>query len=241
MGNVVQLVTVRQPECLNDFALQPTSRYKLESILDRTLPLPEHGICGVILYGLYGTGKTTMARLLPGLIETARTTDVLDSFTAGQITDVVGPIVDYHACASGQNSTTLIQSVQNKTSYIAFNASDLHYMILDEIDNLTDLAQASFKAIMNRTNVVFIMTTNHLDKVDLGIQNISILIDMNLPPPQQWRPILRRVFTDAGLAPPVDAILDQTVIAGRGSARSIFSDVVLSANHRVRTGEAAND
>jgi len=36
----------------------------------------------VILYGLYGTGKTTMARLLPGLIETARTTDVLDSFTA---------------------------------------------------------------------------------------------------------------------------------------------------------------
>lgn len=241
MGNVVQLVTVRQPECLNDFALQPTSRYKLESILDRTLPLPEHGICGVILYGLYGTGKTTMARLLPGLIETARTTDVLDSFTAGQITDVVGPIVDYHACASGQNSTTLIQSVQNKTSYIAFNASDLHYMILDEIDNLTDLAQASFKAIMNRTNVDFIMTTNHLDKVDLGIQNRSILIDMNLPPPQQWRPILRRVFTDAGLAPPVDAILDQTVIAGRGSARSIFSDVVLSANHRVRTGEAAND
>lgn len=241
MGNVVQLVTVRQPECLNDFALQPTSRYKLESILDRTLPLPEHGICGVILYGLYGTGKTTMARLLPGLIETARTTDVLDSFTAGQITDVVGPIVDYHACASGQNSTTLIQSVQNKTSYIAFNASDLHYMILDEIDNLTDLAQASFKAIMNRTNVVFIMTTNHLDKVDLGIQNRSILIDMNLPPPQQWRPILRRVFTDAGLAPPVDAILDQTVVAGRGSARSIFSDVVLSANHRVRTGEAAND
>ncbi|MFN5792023.1 MAG: AAA family ATPase, partial [Burkholderiales bacterium] len=214
MGNVVQLVTVRQPECLNDFALQPTSRYKLESILDRTLPLPEHGICGVILYGLYGTGKTTMARLLPGLIETARTTDVLDSFTAGQITDVVGPIVDYHACASGQNSTTLIQSVQNKTSYIAFNASDLHYMILDEIDNLTDLAQASFKAIMNRTNVVFIMTTNHLDKVDLGIQNRSILIDMNLPPPQQWRPILRRGFTDAGLAPPVDAILDQTVLAG---------------------------
>ena len=64
MGNVVQLVTVRQPECLNDFALQPTSRYKLESILDRTLPLPEHGICGVILYGLYGTGSndTSMAQ-----------------------------------------------------------------------------------------------------------------------------------------------------------------------------------
>jgi hypothetical protein len=79
------------------------------------------------------------------------------------------------------------------------------------------------------------------DKIDQGIQNRSILIDMNLPPPQQWRPILRRVFTEAGLQPPADAILDQTVLAGRGSARSIFSDVVLSANHRVRAGEAAND
>jgi len=241
MGNVVKLVTVRQPECLNDFALQPTSRYKLESILDQTLPLPEHGVCGVILYGLYGTGKTTMARLLPGLIETARTTDVLNSRVAGQVIDSVDPCFDYHACASGQNSTNLIQTIQNKTSYIPFNASSLHYVILDEIDNLTDLAQASFKAIMNRTNVVFVMTTNHLDKVDLGIQNRSILIDMNLPPPQQWRPILRRVFTDVGLSPPADAVLDQTVVAGRGSARSIFSDVVLSVNHRIRTGEAAND
>ena len=65
-------VKVHQPECLDDFALQQNSRYKLESILDQTLPFPANGVCGIVLYGLYGTGKTTIANLLPGLIDTSK-------------------------------------------------------------------------------------------------------------------------------------------------------------------------
>ena len=40
-------VKVQQPECLDDFALQQNSRYKLESILDQTLPFPANGVCGI--------------------------------------------------------------------------------------------------------------------------------------------------------------------------------------------------
>jgi replication-associated recombination protein RarA len=65
-------VTVPEPRCLDDFALQLTSKFKLESILDLTLPFPANGVCGIILYGLYGTGKTTLANLLPGLIDFAK-------------------------------------------------------------------------------------------------------------------------------------------------------------------------
>jgi len=103
--------------------------------------------------------------------------------------------LEYHPCTQGQNGVSLITSIQNGTSFVAWNASGLHYVILDEVDLLTDAAKASFKALMNRTNVVFIMTTNHLNEVDPGVQNRSVLVDMNVPPAAHWRPILRRIYT----------------------------------------------
>ena len=82
------------------------------------------------------------------------------------------------------------------------------------------------------------MTTNHLSQIDPGVQNRSVLIDMNVPPATHWRPLLRRVYTNSGLTAPADAVLDQVVEAGRGSARSIFSDVVMSANQAQRASQS---
>jgi DNA polymerase III delta prime subunit len=229
-------VTVAAPQCLDDFALLAISRQKLESILDQTLQFPGNGVCGLILHGLYGTGKTTLAQLLPGLIETARVDPSASTIATGQILDTQTPAYQYHPCVQGQNGLSLINQIQNVTSFVPWNSSNLHYVILDEFDLLTDAARANFKALMNRLNLVFIMTTNHLDQIDLGVQNRSVLVDMNVPPAEQWRPILQRVYLNANLTPPPDAVLDQVVKAGRGSARSIFSDVVLAANQARRAG-----
>ena len=236
MASKFQPVTVQAPKCLNDFALQPNSRFKLESILDQTLQFPANGVCCILLYGLYGTGKTTIARLLPGLLETARVDVNATSIDPGDIVDTQDPHELYQACAQGQNGAHLIQSIQNMTNLIAFNQSGFHYVILDEVDNLTELAQASFKAILNHHHVVFIMTTNNLNKIDLGIQNRSVLIDMNTPPADLWRPILRKVYRSADLSPPTDDALDQVVLAGRGSARTIFTDIVMDVNQSLKKG-----
>jgi DNA polymerase III delta prime subunit len=232
-------VTVAAPHCLDDFALLAISRQKLESILDQTLQFPGNGVCGLILHGLYGTGKTTLAQLLPGLIETTRVDPTAATIATGQLRDTETPTYQYHPCVQGQNGLSLINQIQNATSFVSWNSSNLHYVILDEFDLLTDAARANFKALMNRPNLVFIMTTNHLDQIDLGVQNRSVLVDMNVPPAEQWRPILQRVYLSANLTPPPDAVLDQVVKAGRGSARSIFSDVVLAANQARRAGASS--
>jgi DNA polymerase III delta prime subunit len=234
ISNTIQ---VTPPKCLNDFALQPGSRYKLESILEGTLSFPDNGVNGIILHGLYGTGKTTMANLLPGLIETAKTDPNAQHLSPGDVVDTTGPNSWLHSCVQGQNGVSMINNIQNGTSFNSWNASGLHYVILDEVDLLTDAAIASFKALMNRKFVVFIMTTNHLNKIDPGVQNRSVMIDMNVPPAPAWRPILKRIYTQSGLVPPTDATLDQVVHAGRGSARSIFSDVVMSANQARKAGQ----
>ena len=234
--SIFPAVTVAAPQCLDDFALLAISRQKLESILDQTLQFPGNGVCGLILHGLYGTGKTTLAQLLPGLIETTRTDPQAITIPIGQLRDTQTPLSNFHPCVQGQNGVSLINQIQNATSFVSWNASNLHYVLLDEFNLLTEAAQANFKSLMNRINQVFIMTTNHLDKIDRGVQNRSVMVDMNAPPADQWRPILKRIYREANLTPPPDDVLDQVVRAGRGSARSIFSDVVLGANQARRDG-----
>ena len=132
--------------------------------------------------------------------------------SAGSIVDTEDPNSDYFACAQGQNGAQLTQAIQNRTSYMSFNSSGLHYVIMDEVDVLTPAAQAGFKSIMNRKDVIFIMTSNNLDQIDKGIQNRSVLIDMNVPPINDWRPILRRVYENAGLPAPTGFTSPQVTV-----------------------------
>jgi replication-associated recombination protein RarA len=214
--------TYPQPVCPNDFALKVDTRVRLHNILEGITPVPANGVCGIILYGVYGSGKTAMSKLLPSWIETAKTTQVTN---AAYIMAEEGVAYDYEFCHMGNNSVTMLDTIKQKSQFVSYNSSGLRYVILDEIDNLTPAALSSLKAIMNFNHVVFIMTSNHLNKIDAGIINRSILLDMNAAPTAIWVSKIQTDLTRLGINSISASSIQSIVNAGKGSCRTILTDI----------------
>ena len=208
-----------KPKSLDECVISDVrSKDILSQILNGQLPFPAFGKCGILLHGDYGTGKTTTASLLPELIEVSR---------GGS-----NAYYDLYRCAQGMNGAQLIPKIEARTSLISLNLSGLHYSILDEVDNLTDAAQASLKAIMDCKHGVFILTTNDITKIDKGIVNRSHVIHMLVAQSKDWLPIVKRLITTMGANCPPESTLLPVIASCNGSGREILTSAIQVANQK---------
>ena len=200
-------MTNYDPQCIADivFPSKP-AELLIQSIITGERPFPQSGKNGILLYGVFGTGKTALAELLPDAIEAGKSGNPSR--------------YRFERVQNGNNATALINKVQQQANHYPLFI-DYHYFVLDEVDNLTLDAMKSLKSVMNIAGTIFILTTNNLNKVELGVQNRCHLVPFNAAPNAAWLPLVRRIISDNAVPVPNDQYLLTIISKSKGSARDV--------------------
>ena len=135
-----------RPRTLDDTILLPRIRKQFES------GVSQH----YIFYGHWGTGKTSLARILIGKYSKDK------------------PFMEVN-CSEETSIDFLRDEISTfcKTKPMFEGDSDIKYVFLDEFERVSSNFQDAFKAFIEKYNdkVRFIITTNHIEKIGSGLKS----------------------------------------------------------------------
>lgn len=135
-----------RPKKLEDIILLPRIKKQFENGINQHY----------IFYGHYGTGKTSLARILIGKYSKET------------------PFLELN-CSMDTSIDILREEIQNFCKFTPMfeSTSDIKYVFLDEFERVSAQFQDAFKAFIEKynNNVRFIITTNHINKISDGLKS----------------------------------------------------------------------
>jgi len=193
------------------------SAKQIASILNGSYPFPFGGNTAILLYGTFGSGKTTYAEIFCRDFETSK---------GGDANDLA---IEKINCDSTTRIGTVIRKCERIRSLQSFNKSGYHYFIFDEVDNLTDDAKRKLKLFLNYSNIVCILTTNYLHRVDDGLADRCIKINFNAANPTDYLPRIKHILRKQKLSIPSDQFLIDQIEQSDGSWRKFLPNIIFVA------------
>jgi hypothetical protein len=209
-------MTNYSPKTLADIVIgDEFSNDAVRYIANGNLPFPSTGKNGFLIHGPFGTGKSTLAMLMPSELEKLHGNPASPFVWSQQADD------------DAKVNAKIVDNLSTAVNFINVTPSKFSHYVIDELDEFSKAHQKKIRTAMNACNDnIFYFTTNNVNLIDGGIRNRCYEIHMCAALPEQWLPLFNRVLADRGLAAPAAASVLPIIQSCSGSVR----DIVASAN-----------